>query len=288
MNGIGEYITKHSIILFKAYIDIETAEATGVPVPDEHGELAAYYIEDGYMAHNCFMGRSKENAQSTMNKIAYTVAYLNPDKEVDVLFNYLDMLATDRYDSGEEKISRPYLLSCLKKKVDPYKESRKFYWVGRFQHAKLEDKKKIFRSFLNNTAEVKNVKAVASYMHEMEESSRFFFITARSISDATGLGYWTVINILPQFRERIDNYNVSVCSTDNFSHFRKIVNIDKIVSVIDNYVESGDLSGITKSRVSSKAGISRVTVHKLWDEESIEMACSRYNAWLGETLKIAG
>ncbi len=288
---LGRFIQIHQILLYEAKMTLTEAEGIGVAIPDPEGELAAYYIAGGFPVWNCFMGRSSSNPQGTMNKIAYNVAYLNKDIADDVLLEYLDMLATIRYD-GDVRVSRSMMLRCIRDvRKDPsivLPESRKYYWVGKFQSANIEVKKSIYRSHLNRTREVENVTTVSDYITELEEGSKFFFITAKGISDATGLSYPTVLKILPQFRDRIDLFNISVCSTDCFNQFKKNTSIEKIVSVIDTYRSEMDTSGISKVRVSKRANIARKTVYNLWYEDDVQDACNKYNIWLGKTLKIAG
>lgn len=293
MEKIKEFLSKNRIILQKSEIDLDEAKQLGKKVY-YNGILTSYYVEDGFYTYSAYCSLSRGNF-SNAYRISNIVSFLNPDIEIEVLFEYMDLLCKEMFDLDTLKVNRSVILNNITKVRDGlYNVSpvvSKYFWVKPFTSIGLADKEingiiypgksKIVMSQYNKTRRIETISKIENAIDlitsELANSGRF--LTINLIADIAGLAKITVSKNFHLFKEDVDKYNISVFNTDNYNTFVKSCNIDTMKCAIESFKEELEIK-ITKKKVSNKSNLHINTVYNLWNEEEIQKTLDEYNNWI--------
>lgn len=293
MEKINEFLSKNRIILQKSEIDLDEAKQLGKKVY-YNGILTSYYVEDGFYTYSAYCSLSRGNF-SNAYRISNIVSFLNPDIEIEVLFEYMDLLCKEMFDLDTLKVNRSVILNNITKVRDGLYDVSpvvsKYFWVKPFTSIGLADKEingiiypgksKIVMSQYNKTRRIETISKIENAIDlitsELANSGRF--LTINLIADIAGLAKITVSKNFHLFKEDVDRYNISVFNTDNYNTFVKSCNIDTMKCAIESFKEELEIK-ITKKKVSNKSKLHINTVYNLWNEEEIQKTLDEYNNWI--------
>lgn len=293
MEKIKEFLGKNRIILQQSEIDLDEAKQLGKKVY-YNGILTSYYIEDGFYTYSAYCSLSRGNF-SNAYRISNIVSFLNPDIEIEVLFEYMDLLCKEMFDLDTLKVNRSVILNNITKVRDGLYDVSpvvsKYFWVKPFTSIGLADKEingiiypgksKIVMSQYNKTRRIETISKIENAIDlitsELANSGRF--LTINLIADIAGLAKITVSKNFHLFKEDVDKYNISVFNTDNYNTFVKSCNIDTMKCAIESFKEELEIK-ITKKKVSNKSNLHINTVYNLWNEEEIQKTLDEYNNWI--------
>lgn len=293
MEKIKELLSKNRIILQKSEIDLDEAKKLGKKVY-YNGILTSYYVEDGFYTYSAYCSPSRGNF-SNAYRISNIVSFLNPNIDIEVLFEYMDLLCKEMFDLDTLKVNRSVILNNITKVRDGLYDVSpvvsKYFWVKPFTNIGLADKEidgivypgksKVVMSQYNKTRRMETISKIENAIDlitsELVNSGRF--LTINLIADIAGLAKITVSKNFHLFKEDVDNYNISVFNTDNYNTFVKSCNIDTIKCAIESFKEDLELK-ITKKKVSNKSKLHINTVYNLWNEEEIQETLDEYNNWI--------
>lgn len=293
MEKIKEFLSKNRIILQKSEIDLDEAKQLGKKVY-YNGILTSYYVEDGFYTYSAYCSLSRGNF-SNAYRISNIVSFLNPDIEIEILFEYMDLLCKEMFDLDTLKVNRSVILNNITKVRDGLYDVSpvvsKYFWVKPFTSIGLADKEingiiypgksKIVMSQYNKTRRIETISKIENSIDlitsELANSGRF--LTINLIADIAGLAKITVSKNFHLFKEDVDKYNISVFNTDNYNTFVKSCNIDTMKCAIESFKEELEIK-ITKKKVSKKSNLHINTVYNLWDEEEIQKTLDEYNNWI--------
>lgn len=293
MEKIKEFLSKNRIILQKSEIDLDEAKQLGKKVY-YNGILTSYYVEDGFYTYSAYCSLSRGNF-SNAYRISNIVSFLNPDIEIEVLFEYMDLLCKEMFDLDTLKVNRSVILNNITKVRDGLYDVSpvvsKYFWVKPFTSIGLADKEingiiypgksKIVMSQYNKTRRIETISKIENAIDlitsELANSGRF--LTINLIADIAGLAKITVSKNFHLFKEDVDKYNISVFNTDNYNTFVKSCNIDTMKCAIESFKEELEIK-ITKKKVSNKSNLHINTVYNLWNEEEIQKTLDEYNNWI--------
>lgn len=293
MEKIKEFLSKNRIILQKSEIDLDEAKQLGKKVY-YNGILTSYYVEDGFYTYSAYCSLSRGNF-SNAYRISNIVSFLNPDIEIEVLFEYMDLLCKEMFDLDTLKVNRSVILNNITKVRDGLYDVSpvvsKYFWVKPFTSIGLADKEingiiypgksKIVMSQYNKTRRIETISKIENAIDlitsELANSGRF--LTINLIADIAGLAKITVSKNFHLFKEDVDKYNISVFNTYNYNTFVKSCNIDTMKCAIESFKEELEIK-ITKKKVSNKSKLHINTVYNLWNEEEIQKTLEEYNNWI--------
>ena len=293
MEKIKEFLSKNRIILQKSEIDLDEAKQLGKKVY-YNGILTSYYVEDGFYTYSAYCSLSRGNF-SNAYRISNIVSFLNPDIEIEILFEYMDLLCKEMFDLDTLKVNRSVILNNITKVRDGLYDVSpvvsKYFWVKPFTSIGLADKEingiiypgksKIVMSQYNKTRRIETISKIENAIDlitsELANSGRF--LTINLIADIAGLAKITVSKNFHLFKEDVDRYNISVFNTDNYNTFVKSCNIDTMKCAIESFKEELEIK-ITKKKVSNKSNLHINTVYNLWNEEEIQKTLEEYNNWI--------
>lgn len=293
MEKIKEFLSKNRIILQKSEIDLDEAKQLGKKVY-YNGILTSYYVEDGFYTYSAYCSLSRGNF-SNAYRISNIVSFLNPDIEIEILFEYMDLLCKEMFDLDTLKVNRSVILNNITKVRDGLYDVSpvvsKYFWVKPFTSIGLADKEingiiypgksKIVMSQYNKTRRIETISKIENAIDlitsELANSGRF--LTINLIADIAGLAKITVSKNFHLFKEDVDKYNISVFNTDNYNTFVKSCNIDTMKCAIESFKEELEIK-ITKKKVSNKSNLHINTVYNLWNEEEIQKTLDEYNNWI--------
>lgn len=260
----------------------EDAVKEGVSV-SYNGDLAAYYLEDGFDVYNAFSPISRGNYKLA-HRIALIIGLLNRDKKIEHLFEYMDELCKERYDTDVFKVNRTHLLNALKNSMsglyDVTPDVKKYFWVGKYKHANKTVKSSVVLSNHNKNRATETFNSVNSAVQSLIEQGNKdnTFITISDIVEVSGISKPTVYSIIGLFREQIDKYNYSNFETDNYPEFIKLSNIGSIVGVIERFIDNLETK-LTQRKVANNANLHYNTVNNLWFERDVQESLDKYNKW---------
>lgn len=293
MEKIKEFLGKNRIILQKSEIDLDEAKKLGKKVY-YNGILTSYYVEDGFYTYSAYCSPSRGNF-SNAYRISNIVSFLNPDIDIEVLFEYMDLLCKEMFDLDTLKVNRSVILNNITKVRDGLYDVSpvvsKYFWIKPFTNIGLADKEidgivypgksKVVMSQYNKTRRMETISKIENAIDlitsELANSGRF--LTINLIADIAGLAKITVSKNFHLFKEDVDKYNISVFNTDNYNTFVKSCNIDTMKCAIESFKEELEIK-ITKKKVSNKSKLHINTVYNLWNEEEIQETLDEYNNWI--------
>ena len=288
----SELLSRSGIVLNWEGIDSTEAKNIGEPVK-HNGVVVAYYIEDGYDVYSAYTGLSRGN-YSLAFKNSLIVSLLNQDKPIEVVFEYMDALCRDKFDTDSFKVDRNIILKNITKVrdglYDVTSEERKFYWVGKYQFIGRNDKVidgveykgkgSIILSYINKSRTKRSIDRLESSLNQLLElgNKNNTFLTLKDISEVSGLSISTVKRLSFLYKDEIDRYNVANFNSSNYGEFSKFCSVIKINSAIRQFIEEMELR-VTQRKVAVKSSLHYNTVCKLWLEKDVQDVLEEYNEW---------
>jgi hypothetical protein len=295
MEKIKEFLGKNRIILQKSEIDFDEAKRLGKEVYYD-GILTSYYLQDGFYTYSAYCSSSRGNF-SNAYRISNIVSLLNPDKDIEILFEYMDLLCKEMFDLDTLKVDRSVILKNINKVRDGLYDVSpvvsKYFWVRPYTNIGLPDKEidgimypgkgKVVMNQYNKSRRIETISKIENAIDlitsELANSGRF--LTINLISNVSGLAKITIAKNFHLFKEDVDRYNMSVFNTDNYNTFIRSYNIDTIKCAIESFKEELETK-ITKKKVSNKSKLHINTVYNLWDDEDVQNTLEEYNNWITE------
>ena len=297
MKEINNLLSKHRLVLSSSEIDLEEAIRIGEKVMNK-GVLCGYYIDSGFNHYSAMCSLSRGNFGNSF-RVSSVLSYLNPDKPIEVLFEYMDLICKEFFDTETLKVNRSIILNNITKVRDGLYDVSprvaKYYWVKPYTSIGLCDKEidgviydgksKVIMSRMNNSRRMQTVSSIENALNVLMESG-LEFITSSNLSLISGLSKKTIESVYPMFKSEIDNYNISVFKTEMYGEFVKNCNIMKISSSIKGFISELETK-MTKTKISKKTELHINTVYNLWYEEEVQVCLEEYNNWLKEIKKAA-
>jgi len=293
MEKIKEFLSKNRIILHRSEIDLDEAKRLGSEVYYD-GILTSYYIQDGFYSYSAYCSSSRGNF-SNAYRISNIVSLLNQDKDVEVLFEYMDLLCKEMFDLETLKVDRSILLKNINKVRDGLYDVSpvvsKYFWIRPYTNIGLHDKEidgilypgkgKVVMNQYNKSRRIETISKIENAIDlitsELANSGKF--LTTNLIANVSGLAKITIAKNFHLFKEDVDRYNMSVFNTDNYNTFTRSCNIDTIKCAIESFKEELETK-ITKKKVSNKSRLHINTVYNLWNEDEIQETLEEYNNWI--------
>ena len=295
MEKIKEFLSKNRIILHRSEIDLDEAKRLGSEVYYD-GILTSYYIQDGFYSYSAYCSSSRGNF-SNAYRISNIVSLLNQDKDIEVLFEYMDLLCKEMFDLETLKVDRSIILKNINKVRDGLYDVSpvvsKYFWVRPYTNIGLHDKEidgivypgkgKVVMNQYNKSRRIETISKIENAIDlitsELANSGKF--LTINLIANVSGLAKITIAKNFHLFKEDVDRYNMSVFNTDNYNTFTRSCNIDTIKCAIESFKEELETK-ITKKKVSNKSRLHINTVYNLWNEDEIQETLEEYNNWIVE------
>lgn len=293
MEKIKEFLSKNRIILHRSEIDLDEAKRLGSEVYYD-GILTSYYIQDGFYSYSAYCSSSRGNF-SNAYRISNIVSLLNQDKDIEVLFEYMDLLCKEMFDLETLKVDRSIILKNINKVRDGLYDVSpvvsKYFWVRPYTNIGLHDKEidgilypgkgKVVMNQYNKSRRIETISKIENAIDlitsELANSGKF--LTINLIANVSGLAKITIAKNFHLFKEDVDRYNMSVFNTDNYNTFTRSCNIDTIKCAIESFKEELEIK-ITKKKVSNKSRLHINTVYNLWNEDEIQETLEEYNNWI--------
>lgn len=293
MEKIKEFLSKNRIILHRSEIDLDEAKRLGSEVYYD-GILTSYYIQDGFYSYSAYCSSSRGNF-SNAYRISNIVSLLNQDKDIEVLFEYMDLLCKEMFDLETLKVDRSVILKNINKVRDGLYDVSpvvsKYFWVRPYTNIGLPDKEidgilypgkgKVVMNQYNKSRRIETISKIENAIDlitsELANSGKF--LTINLIANVSGLAKITIAKNFHLFKEDVDRYNMSVFNTDNYNTFTRSCNIDTIKCAIESFKEELETK-ITKKKVSNKSRLHINTVYNLWNEDEIQDTLEEYNNWI--------
>lgn len=293
MEKIKEFLSNNRIILHRSEIDLDEAKRLGSEVYYD-GILTSYYIQDGFYSYSAYCSSSRGNF-SNAYRISNIVSLLNQDKDIEVLFEYMDLLCKEMFDLETLKVDRSIILKNINKVRDGLYDVSpvvsKYFWVRPYTNIGLHDKEidgivypgkgKVVMNQYNKSRRIETISKIENAIDlitsELANSGKF--LTINLIANVSGLAKITIAKNFHLFKEDVDRYNMSVFNTDNYNTFTRSCNIDTIKCAIESFKEELETK-ITKKKVSNKSRLHINTVYNLWNEDEIQETLEEYNNWI--------
>ena len=290
MDSLSKFLVKHRIILSMNEIDESCAKDIGKEVW-HNGILCGYYLDDGFYNYSAYCSLSRGNYKNAF-RVSVMVSYLNMDKPIEVLFEYMDMVCKEYFDTETFKINRSTILNNIKKVRDGLYDVQpvvsKYFWIKPYTNIGLKDKEidgvvysgkaTVIMNQFNKSKRLETISKVENAIQVLMHD-RDMFLTVADISKVSEVPKRTINNIYPMFKSEIDAYNLSVFNTDTYGEFLKDINITKITSVINNFKDCLVLK-FTKRNISEKSKLHINTVYNLWNEDDVQESLIEYNNWI--------
>lgn len=290
MDLLSEFLVKNKIMLYSNEIDLDEAKKNGKEVWYD-GVLCGYYLEDGFYSYSAFASLSRGNYKNAL-RISLVLAFLNMEKDDNILFEYMDLLCDAYFDTETFKVNRSMILNNIKKVKDGLYDVHpvvsKYFWVRPYNNIGLKDKEidgvlyagkgRVIMNQFNKTKRIDTINKIENAIQVLMQN-RDMFITVADISNVSLVPKKTINKIYSLFKEEIDKYNSSVFNTDMYSEFIKNCNVIKISSAIKTFKDNLETK-LTKRKVSKKTELHINTVYNLWEEDDVQEALEEYNNWL--------
>lgn len=261
---------------------------------DEDGKIMVSYHPNGYEYVSCYVNDMKTSNKFGLRfKVAYMVAVnltsLNINKPFDVLFEYMDSLCQEKFDSNRFIINRDKIRQAINDtksgKATATRRVGKYQW---FKKLSTQEKRSIM---CDNRKETTTVLRVAEIEKAIECLIEFndIFITHDEI--ATELSNNPIYSretystktverhINQELKSKVDEHNIRIFKTNKFKVYEKKVNIEGMIGAIEAIKLLNEK--ITKARVKTFSGLHINTVFNLWFEDDVQEVLNGYN----ETIK---
>lgn len=222
---------------------------------------------------------SKDVLVRLFYKTALKVRYLNGDSSVDLAWGYLNALCKDFIDDGDIMYNREKLYEvvedayAVEMDVNCIKELRKWQWIGMFAFLKSSVKSSIRMTHRNMTETERTYRSIEDAIATLSNEKRF--ITVSLISSMVGISEEGVRRYMNLFREEIDSINISNFDTSNFHSYVRDENVSNIIMAIKELYSVN--KRLSKTDVADITDLSRMTIHRLWEDERVQRAMNEYN-----------
>jgi hypothetical protein len=296
---INKCLVENRLILQSSDIDLDEAKRLGVPVYNNSGILAGYFIEDGFDSYSAYCNVSKGNFANAF-RVSSVLSFLNIDKPTDVLFEYMDLVCKKYFDTDRFTIDRNIILKNIQKVKDGlyevYPITKKYFWVKPYTSVGAEDKivegimlqgkRSLVMSQYNKSKRIDTISKIENAVNLLiaEGNEENTFLTINDIEKVSGVPKKTISNIYNLFKTEIDRYNVSMFNTSIYAEFVKISNVATISSSIVKFKDELETK-LTKRKVAKKSELHINTVYNLWLEDDVQEALEEYNKWVKQFKK---
>jgi hypothetical protein len=291
--NIKDFLVKHRISLISREIDLDEAKRLGKEVY-HNGILCGYYLEDGFYTYSAYCSLQRGKFKNAF-RISNIVSFLNPDISSEVLFEYMDLVCKEYFDTNDSKVDRSIILKNINKVKDGLYEVSpivsKYFWVKPYTNIGLEDKivngveyagkKRVVMSQYNKTKKIDTMNSIQNAIDILTSDlhNNGTFITMKAIAEFCDISRSIVDKYYIHFKEEIDRYNLSVFNTTNYGVFTKNCSVERISIAIKRFIEELEIK-LTQRGVAKKSGLHFNTVCSLWNEEEVQEALEEYNKWL--------
>jgi hypothetical protein len=296
---INKCLVENRLILQSSDIDLDEAKRLGVPVYNNSGILAGYFIEDGFDSYSAYCNVSKGNFANAF-RVSSVLSFLNIDKPTDVLFEYMDLVCKKYFDTDRFTIDRNIILKNIQKVKDGlyevYPITKKYFWVKPYTSVGAEDKivegimlqgkRSLVMSQYNKSKRIDTISKIENAVNLLiaEGNEENTFLTINDIEKVSGVPKKTISNIYNLFKTEIDRYNVSMFNTSIYAEFVKISNVATISSSIVKFKDELETK-LTKRKVAKKSELHINTIYNLWLEDDVQEALEEYNKWVKQFKK---
>ena len=293
LKSSSDYLSKYRLNLKWDGIDLEEAKRVGNKVI-HNGVLVAYYVDDGFDNYSAYASVSRGNFSNAF-RIANVVSFLNKDIDVNILFNYMDLVCSEYFDKNNLLVDRKTILKNIQKVRDGLYDItpsvKKFFWVNEYtrigkndriiNEVEYDGKSKIVMSYYNKSKRIESVYKIEQAVNLLIEvgNKTNTFITIKDICEITDVSVSTAKRLSFLFKEDIDKYNMSNFTSSNYGEFLKFCSVNKITSAINLMIKELEYK-ITQRKVANKSGLHFNTVCTLWYEDEIQESLNEYNKWL--------
>jgi hypothetical protein len=296
---INKCLVENRLILQSSDIDLDEAKRLGVPVYNNAGILAGYFIEDGFDNYSAYCNLSRGNFANAF-RVSSVLSFLNIDKPTEVLFEYMDLVCKNYFDTSKFIIDRNIILKNIQKVKDGlyevYPITKKYFWVRPYTSVGAEDKmvegimlqgkRSIVMSQYNKSKRIDTISKIENAVNLLiaEGNEENTFLTINDIEKISGIPKKTISNIYGLFKTEIDRYNVSMFNTSVYAEFIKISNVAAISSSIIKFKDDLETK-LTKRKVAKKSELHINTIYNLWLEDDVQEALEEYNKWVKQFKK---
>lgn len=275
---VYEYRDKFRIITYRRNVEEDYVRSNGgVPVVLD-GQLVGLYLEEGFYVVAVPMVEVKEFSQRYLWFIINSLVFLNDDKTVDELVDFMYLYMVQFSSKSGYEPNKEFLRGMVDKSIEGVDEEkcyqlRKFFFIKKLSK---KDVRSAVMSFLNKRKKSETMDKIDSVIQWLcIESNKF--ITAKLISDELGddLSVHTIRGYMNVFRDEIDTHNRKVFGTDNFMKYKKVLsvhNIKRAMSVLNEADEK-----LSRRKVAKEAGVHFNTVQNLWDDDEIQEELDKFN-----------
>lgn len=291
---LNDCLVSNRLILTSSEIDLEEAKRTGEEVYNSVGTLAGYYIDEGYYSYSAYCNVSRGNFANAF-RVASIVAFLNPDKPDAILFEYMDLVCKNYFDTESFYIDRNIILKNIKKvKSNLYEVSpviKKYFWVNPYTNIGGDDKmingvihegkRRIVMSQYNKSKRIKTLNKIENAVNLLIDQGNKgnTFLTVSDIEELSGVPKKTIRDVYSLFKNDIDAYNTNVFNTSIYAEFVRMSNVFTISSSINKFKEEMEIK-LTKRKIAHKSNLHVNTVYNLWLEDEVQDSLDEYNVWL--------
>jgi hypothetical protein len=296
---INKCLVENRLILQSSDIDLDEAKRLGVPVYNNAGILAGYFVEDGFDNYSAYCNLSRGNFANAF-RVSSVLSFLNIDKPTEVLFEYMDLVCKNYFDTSKFIIDRNIILKNIQKVKDGlyevYPITKKYFWVRPYTSVGAEDKmvegimlqgkRSIVMSQYNKSKRIDTISKIENAVNLLiaEGNEENTFLTINDIEKISGIPKKTISNIYGLFKTEIDRYNVSMFNTSVYAEFIKISNVAAISSSIIKFKDDLETK-LTKRKVAKKSELHINTIYNLWLEDDVQEALEEYNKWVKQFKK---
>lgn len=275
---VYEYRDNHRIITYRRNVEESyVRENGGLPVM-LNNDLVGLYLEEGFYVVSIPMVEVKEFSPSYLWFIINSLVFLNDDKTVDELVDFMYLYMVQFSSKNGYEPNKSYLRDLVDKSVERVDEE-KCYQMRKFFFLKKLSKKDVrsaVMGFLNKRKKSETMDKIDSVIQWLcIESNKF--ITAKLISDELGddLSVHTVRAYMNVFRDEIDTHNRKVFGTDNFMKYKKVLSVHNIKRAINVLNEADER--LSRRKVAKETGLHVNTVQNLWDDDEIQEELDKFN-----------
>lgn len=266
--------------------EVESAKTDIYATVDSNGvryenALVAYRWDEPYSVVSAWISSriNRRVLEAVFYKTAMKVRYLNGDVSVDLAYGYLDALCKDFIDGDSLVYSRDRLYGIVEQaysdelELDRIVELRRWEWLGRFALLPSRYKASIRMTHTNQTTTENTIRAIEQAISDLGAEKSF--INIKTLSEKVGMHRNSISRYFEIFKDEIDSINMSNFDTTNFHTYVKDENVYEIIQAIRDL--SATHKRLSKVGVSEATDLSRMTIHRLWEDKRIQEVMEDYN-----------
>ena len=279
-----EYVRVKGFTTSVRLIDEQTAKEIGSPMSYDDS-VVGYFLEDGYgyVGIPFPSGKNKGTiSKALLWRVGYTITYLNQDRSIDDLIDFVVKYVNTFFRIQGFEISRKEVRDIIDYCIDKLDLrkiaiNKKYYWTAPLS---LKEKQSIVMSNMQDRKSTNTVKVIENAIDAISEDGEKF-ITANEIhkmlvSEKYEISEITIKRYLPEFRNAIDDYNTVVFGTSNFQTYRKTLSVHRILDAVKVLDKEGER--LSRRKVAKEASLHFNTVQNLWMEDEIQEELNKYNS----------